>query len=75
MNHFLYVSGNPLSVTDPLGLQAAAIPGRGGMLIPIPGSGGGKGGYDLRTDTFTPNPSYSLPKECLSKSTDFALRR
>ena len=58
-NGFAYSNQNPLSFTDPLGLQVASGgSGAGGLAGgAIGGSsigGGTKGGYDPRTDTFNP---------------------
>jgi len=54
LNRRGYVEGNPLSMIDPMGLQSVGPRG-----IPLPGpkpgpGAGGRGGYDPRTDTYTP---------------------
>ena len=54
-----------LGFSDPLGLQAAASVGSAGGfggLGALGGAGSGaKGGYDPRTDTFTPTQSFPIP--------------
>ena len=66
LNRFGYVGGSPLSTTDPFGLQAATAAGFAGGLGGLGGLGGAasgsRGGYDPRTDTFTPVPSISIPR-------------
>ncbi len=64
-----YVGGNPLSYTDPMGLQSVGPRGIP-MPGPAPGAGAGsRGGYDPRTDTYTPSsPGLTLPKWLTPKS-------
>ncbi len=58
-----YVGGNPISFTDANGLQAVPTPW-GPMpmpALPTPARGG-SGGYDPKTDSFTPAPSgWAIP--------------
>jgi RHS repeat-associated protein len=65
LNRFGYVDAYPLGMTDPLGLQAATAAGSAGGLGGLGGlggaAGGSRGGYDPRTDTFTPIPHISIP--------------
>ena len=58
-NTYAYGELNPVSNVDPSGLQAIPMP----MPFPAPGGGmstpgGGRGGYDPRTDTYTPSPNF-----------------
>lgn len=61
LNRFAYVDGNPLTFTDPMGLQAGAAGAAGGAAGGFGGlggfggaAGGSRGGYDPKTDRFNP---------------------
>ena len=60
-NGYTYADNTPLTKTDPNGLQAIPFPLPPPPGVPSPGTGGGSGGYDPRTDRFTPAPTVTLP--------------
>jgi RHS repeat-associated protein len=62
-NRMAYVGANPLARFDATGLQATVPSPFGPVPVPVPvvpGSRGSSGGYDPRTDMYTPLPSPSL---------------
>ncbi|MBC5768703.1 RHS repeat-associated core domain-containing protein [Ramlibacter albus] len=64
-NGYAYAENSPLTKNDPNGLQAV-LPGSGGLPLPLPSPSSGRngGGYDPRTDTYSPasGTGSSLPR-------------